>query len=724
MQGSAGRDEELGSAAGSDGLVDPSWWRRRQEDYLAHAVRRWVPASPLSVLEHLAWLTRRPGTAVALDDIGPEQQHRWFVRIDHWRDCADFDLMRLVHLWYGEREALPDSLVDAIARRFVTFAYWYTEPRPDDVVDHRWYWSENHRLIFHTLEYLAGQAFPDDTFADGTPGEEHRRRAAGRLAGWFDEKAVDGFSEWHSDVYYERDVAPLITLVELADDVALVERATAFLDLVLFDVALHLQRGTMGSTHGRSYMKDKSEGPDQCVFTLARLCFDDTTLGWPATEHEDVIALTRADSATFLARATRYRPPEVVRRVAVDDRVMIDREHLGVVIDPSEPLVDQPTRTDGRSYTDPDLVPFWWDHSAFTAWQVVPLSMDALDRHGLWEGDLFAPFRPFRDLTGGDRDVARRLAHDLAPMINAGLLSAVDTYTWRSADAMLSTAQSYRPGMSGYQQHAWQATLDERALVFTTHPANEPWAGVGGYMDADHYWTGSATLPRSAQHGAAAIHQYAPAFASPDDGPLAAFGYLDCTHAFFPTEHFDEVVTSAGSSGTWTSGRRGDGYVALWSWRPVEWRDHDPDEVFTNGLMGPFDLVAAGGAANVWIVEVGDRRRWKTFRLFHTAVAMAAIRVVDHGPRASGGHLGFTVSYLSPGEGRLELAPTGPLLVDGEPVAIEGYPRFDNPWAQVPVGDPVVDISDGPWRVRLDLAAGTRRPTGPPPRGGPNGGDG
>lgn len=117
-------------------------------------------------------------------------------RIDHWADCADFDVLRLLHLWFGHRAELPAPVVDGLAERFVGFTYWYTEPAPAGVVDHRWYWSENHRLIFHTIEHLAGQAFPDARFrSDGDTGAAHRDRGAARLHAWFDEKTRFGFTD-------------------------------------------------------------------------------------------------------------------------------------------------------------------------------------------------------------------------------------------------------------------------------------------------------------------------------------------------------------------------------------------------------------------------------------------------------------------------------------------------------------------------------------------------
>lgn len=690
----------------SDGLVDAGWWRQRQDAYLAIATEVFAPAAPLSVIEHLERHRRDPTHGVDVEAIGDAELEAWFCRIDGWLDCGDFDILRLLHLWFGYRDLLPERVVDALAERFLGFGYWYTDPVPDGVVDQRWYWSENHRLIFHAIEHLAGQAFPEATFTnDGRTGAELVERGRRWLHEWFDDKARWGFSEWHSDVYYSKDIAPLLTLVEWAEDPGIAERAAAFLDLLLFDVALHTHRGNMGVTHGRSYMKDKSRAVDQPVFAGAKLCFDTTSAPWSPPEVGAARLLPRNETATLLSRSARYRPPEAIRRVATRSAPMLDREHMSVPIDPDEPLSDEPVRADGLSYSDPAMVPFWWDRSALTPWQLVELTMDTLDRYELWDADLFAPARGLRDVTGGDRSVARQLARDLAPMAAGPLLAAVDTMTYRTAHAMFSSAVSYRPGNAGYQHHIWQATLDEDAVVFTTHPGNEPWPDVAESVDADRYWTGTATLPRSVQHGAAAIHQYAPAFASPEMPELAMFAYLPFTHAFFPVERFDEVRSVEG----WTLGRRGDGYVALWSWRSVRWRHHDPAEVHTHGLRERFDLVADGGAANVWIAEVGDVDRWGSFDAFCDAVAAASIGVEDLGSDEAGAHRGFDVRYVSPTEGELAVGWTGPLHVDGVEVPVGGHPRFDNPFAQVSFGDPVVTIREGDAWVELDLAAGTRR---------------
>lgn len=250
-------------------------------------------------------------------------------------------------------------------------------------------------------------------------------------------------------------------------------------------------------THGGGGAMDKSTATGQDVFGLAELLFDDTTLPYQSTGDA---------GATLLARAERYRLPEVVRRVAVSDRATVDRERMNV----------------------------------------------PLDRHDLWESDFFQPFQLLRDAVGGDAAAAQALA----PMLAFGFLSEVNSYTHRSPDVMLSTAQSYRPGDFGEQYHAWQATLDEEAVVFTTHPTNEPEVGTE-WPDSDGCWTGTGSMPRSAQQATAAIHQYAPQFPAPGpDGLLSQFEHPPLTHAHFPRERFDEVVADGHRTLDFEAGER------------------------------------------------------------------------------------------------------------------------------------------------------------------------
>ncbi len=688
-----GPDTTGGGPLGTGGGYAGRDWRERQDAYLRYATEVFNPSSSANLLAHLARARRDARYHFDARVVTPADYASTFEKIDTYQDTSDFDMMRLTALWWGYRDELDPGLRQAIEQRFAGFRYWFTDPLPAGVVDEKWFWSENHRLIFHTLEYLAGRALPTTTFAiTGEPGSVHAERGRQRVSDWLDEKARWGFSEWHSDVYYAKDIEPLLLLTEYAEP-ALARRAAAILDVFMYDIALNQRAGNFGVTHGRSYMKDKSRAVDQDVFGAVKVAFGTATQPW----------VSRGDAtAVAMASAERYRLPAVIERVARSDRTFVDREHMGIPLDIDEPFTTDPvSQVPGRSYTDPDSVTFWWERAAQTAWQVVPLTLDTIDAHDLWETELFQPYRALADLTGGDRAVARQLAYLLRCQINVELMTAVDTVTWRSPHAMLGSAQDYRPGCFGDQYHAWQATLDEDAVVFTTNPGNEPRKGTS-WVDGDLYWNGAVTMPRSAQHGPAVINIYAPQYAAAGP-PLDAFNYLPYTHAYFPTERFDEVRRS----GNWTFGRKGDGYVALWSWRPTEWRTHDPSVTFTNGLTQPFDLVARGGADNVWISQVGDAGHWGSFDAFVTAMTAAPITVTDLG--SSGGvSKGFDVTFGSPTEGAMHLGWKGPFTVDGTEVALHGGARFDNPFGTTPFGDTDLAIADGPSSLRLDLLTGRR----------------
>ena len=127
------------------------------------------------------------------------------------------------------------------------------------------------------------------------------------------------------------------------------------LDLFLYDLAIHQVSGNNGVTHGRSYMKDKSRATDQDVFGSAKLLFGTSDVPYPS----------RTDTgAVFLAAATRYRLPELIRRVATSPQTFVDHTHMGAPIDLDQPFSpNPPSAVPGVAYDDPGAVEFWWDRA-------------------------------------------------------------------------------------------------------------------------------------------------------------------------------------------------------------------------------------------------------------------------------------------------------------------------------------------------------------------------
>lgn len=702
----------LGAGGGPpDGFVREGWLQRRQTDYLRFATQAPLqPGSLLHVLNHLERADRDPGFTVAPGSVPDGAWDRVFDKMWRLRDTSDFDLLYLLNLLYAFRghPAASEALWQEAEQAVLNFKYWYTDPTPErvvngePVVDSMWYWSENHVLLFRVNEYLAGQLFRDRVFSvTGMTGRQHMERARPAILRWIDQRSRWGFTEWHSDVYYNKDMTPLLSLVEWSEDETLAQRAAMLLDVLFLDVALHLHQGRFTATHGRSYVKDKAAAETQDVFHVSKLFFDDTRLTYRSRASTD---------GSLFARARHYELPEVIRRIARDDRPMLDRQRMNLPIPevpPVDPTVPPPPAPFGMDWNDEAHLPYWWSTGAQPAWPLLRLLFRVAERENLWASQLAAA-KPLRDIVWVEDDLdatvrqARTLDRILWPMINESVLSEVHTTVYRTADYALSTAQDYRKGLRGSQTHTWEAALDEHAIVFTQHPGKlpvapgEPVPPDWDWQQEDEpgpgYWTGDASQPRAAQHENVAVLIYAPAYE-----PAFGFDYRDETHAYFPVAHFDEVHREAG----WAFGRKGDGYIALYSELPTQWRRGQP-EVFQNAGLD-FDLVAPGSATNAWIVECGNAEGWGSFDAFRDAVLASEVEV-DLGA--------LTVRYASPSQGEVRFGWDGPLEVDGREVPLR-YPRYENRYIRSAFDDPRYEIEKLPFSLLLDFRRDVREARGP-----------
>ena len=75
--------------------------------------------------------------------------------INRRRDCSDFYLVGLLGMLdrFGDDPRFPEELRQPLEDCILNFKYWYDEPGSDAM----WYWSENHQILFHPCEILAGQ---------------------------------------------------------------------------------------------------------------------------------------------------------------------------------------------------------------------------------------------------------------------------------------------------------------------------------------------------------------------------------------------------------------------------------------------------------------------------------------------------------------------------------------------------------------------------------------
>ena len=674
--------------------MDATAWAARQDGYLAQATAGGLDRTdPDSLLAFAERGRRDPSFDGDISGVTGAD----FADILGPGFSDDFTMNTLMTLWTRDHESLSPSLAAAIKDKALNFKYWWTEEPLKTTFGKSYYWTENHQIIFLAAEYLAGQAFPDDVFPNsGMTGREHVAHAVPLIRRWVELRSRYGFSEFLSVPYTAMTFQGVLSLAELAEDPEIADLLSQVADVMLVEVASHLQDGAMGSAKGRTYTGNLFNLRGGSTPILADLVFG---TGTPRT----------GGNVTAFSVAKRYQPPEVAVRIARSEEEAVVRQHQSLDLDPLAPVSADPVAPDGLSFEGDDGLVVWWAIGAQFAWQVAPLSVRTIETYNLWNTPNFqiAGADVLEGLVKGKSDAElRTLALSLGTWLNPGLLSAVDTYTWRSPDAMLSTAQDWRAGQRTESALVSQATLDDATSIFTTLPKGD--IGNGGY------WSGDGAAPRAAQHDQTAISIYAPQY---DAGGTSGFnGYQTYTHAFFPQDRFDEVVRQDG----WTFGRKGDGYVALWSWRPTEWVPFDGSVERPDGVTSPWELKAAGGSDNVWINQVGRATDFggsaDPFAAFIDAVtaedpvvrpmagatACAASTPAALGACAHGRSDGFLVSYVDATGKALDFGwspkaptPKPPLKVDGATVAlVDRNQRWDSPWASAG--------TDGRYRVEIE----------------------
>ena len=680
---------------GSAGLVDEAVYQRRAAEYLRFAAEDLDTQNINSITAQLVRAHREPDytwdtRAVTVTDLRDVWDH-----FDQRKDTRDFRLMYLHWMLALADGGTPSTtlsadVLDTAQRCMVENRYRYDDPLPEAVVDNQVFTTENHVIIGLVNEFLSGRRFPTETFVvTGLTGDQHAERSRQPILDWVDERARFGFFEWHSHVYMLENVGALLTVAELADDPVLVRAAGMALDLCLLDMAAHTHLGTYVASRGRTYKKDKMSARDEDTFTTNKFLFDDTDLPF----------LSRADfGAIYLSAAKRYRPPQALIDIATATRPGVVRERHGIFVDGSAPVTENPEAPFGYDFKDPANLAFWWSQGAVGMWQVTDISLAAAEEYRIFETTEMAPLRVLVDLNGGDparMKVWLQANHDV---INFGHAREANTYAWRGDVVSLATVVDHRFGQMRDQVHSWIAAVDADALVFTTHPRSEPAQSTDWSVDGKPgYWTGEASMPRSAQHERTGVHIYQPAWDDTVDPLLwAVFQYRDYTHAYFPQDHFDEVT----QTGHWVIGRKGDGYIALWSWREATWREYDPANVATRAMVQPFDLVAGGGPDNVWVVEVGERAE-SDFAFWRERVAAtepAVERTAD----------GFEVRWTSPSSGAIAFGSTGDFTVGGEVQMLAEFPRHASRFGTVDRLATTYELTSDNARLHLDFDQQTR----------------
>jgi hypothetical protein len=303
---------------------DPDAWRA---ELLAHAA-----AGPNGCAAELAAATLDADHTVA-----PDRLARSLEMLAERADCADFEVVGLLHLWHRVT-SWPDGSRAAVRDALLGMKYWIDQPGLDAMC----YFSENHQLVWHTAEYLAGQAFAAETFTNtGWPGARHAEHGAHLAKEWMAARLAGGFSEFDSNAYLAIDVFALVSIVEFGADTELVALAAGLLDKTLFTLATNSWRGAHVSAHGRSYVRTQRSSRFEETAPIMWLC-------WGVGALNDATL-----PATALATARRYVLPDAVRAAATWSGEWFGRQCYRGTYRAERDLLSRPYTSDLAVYRTP-----------------------------------------------------------------------------------------------------------------------------------------------------------------------------------------------------------------------------------------------------------------------------------------------------------------------------------------------------------------------------------
>lgn len=168
------------------------------------------------------------------------------------KDCSDFHFAMILHIYIVYGDKLSTQLKSTIEKAMREYRYWIDEPG-DDVM---WFFSENHALMFHVCQYIAGGLQKDSIFtASNLSGIECQQKAEKLLLTWFDAFFKEFITEWNSPAYIPVDFLGLAILY-MHSNGNLQDKAKLAMDKLCYCLATCCHDGALMTTAGRTYEKE------------------------------------------------------------------------------------------------------------------------------------------------------------------------------------------------------------------------------------------------------------------------------------------------------------------------------------------------------------------------------------------------------------------------------------------------------------------------------------
>jgi len=561
----------------------------------------------------------------------------------------DFRMVALIRILYEFENKIPDSVKQKIEKSLTGFRYWWDEPGGNSMC----YWSENHQILFASEEYLVGQLYPDKIFSNsGLTGKQHQEKARKRILTWLKMRWKYGFTEFYSAVYYKEDIAPLINLIDYADDEEIVKKSEIILDLLFYDVAAQSIGNTFTSASGRAYEHNRKGGPGN-------------NLNGAIDYYWGYGGKIKPGMTYGLMTTRKYQLPAVLGEIAHDSTNVVIRQCNGLDLLELE--------QEGFSGTSDESMMMQLGMEAFSNPEVVRNTLDFVRKNNMFTNETLADLKELNYTLFRILHLEPFIVKLINPPSNGVAIQKGNVYTYKTKDYSLYAAQNHQPGAYGDQQHVAGMNIGNSFSIFHTHPARSEKAK----QQSPNYWVGYGRLPRVAQDSSVNLAIYnIPAKKNGMEKEL-----LDYTHAWFPKAQFDSVYVVD----NYAFGKKGETYCALIGRNPLNYKAYTTDDLIQKGWH------------TFWITEAGSRSEDGSFDQFYKRILKNKVIFYEKN---------LNLTYESKGK-VYQLKYNSGFWVDNKKVNTN-YNRYDSPYIQAVKGASEFRFACNGKYLNLDFENGSR----------------
>jgi hypothetical protein len=297
---------------------------------------------------------------------------------------------------------------------------------------------------------------------------------------------------------------------------------------------------------------------------------------------------------------------------------MFDDPAAVKILRSSQSLDVEELAVEGLLGQDDKSIMMQFDMEAFSNAAVIDNTIRYIAKNGMFTNEFLNDFKLVNIWLIRATNSLGAVSRLLHPSTDGIAIERANVYTYKTADYSMSTAQGYQVGEYADQHAINQTNLSNQISVFTTQPAKIP-----RRAGTPTYWTGNGRNPFSVQEKNVNISIYIP---PTKVGFMEPMILEETTHAFFPTQLFDQTDLSLLDTGM-VFGEVDGSFIALIARYPLVMKtfaestaEGNFDDMLVRGktdtvITEPYDLVQTGEGTHYWITEVSSESQ-ETFSQF------------------------------------------------------------------------------------------------------------